>query len=99
MKPKVTFLWIVANTLGLGYGGAVLYDEIQKGDLNREEVDGLNTSIAITHSLLEDTTLFAVIGVGLPWLIIPRMLVSSATLWIERFLRSRLPIFAYHKNT
>lgn len=98
MQPRVTFLWIIANTLGLGYGGAVLYDEIQKGELNRAEVDGLNTSIAITHSLLEDTTLFAVIGIGLPWLIIPRMVVSTLALWTERLIRSRLPVFAYHKN-
>lgn len=99
MKSKMTFLWIVANTLGLGYGGAVLYEEVRKGEFNKEEVDGLNTSIAITHSLLEDTTLFAVIGVGLPWLIIPRMLVSTIALWTERFVRSRLSIFAYQKNT
>lgn len=98
MSAKMTFLWIVANTLGLGYGGAVLYDEVQSGEYRASEVNGFNTSIALTHSLLEDTLLFAVIGVALPWLIFPRLLMSVGILWLERWVRSRVPILAYHEN-
>ncbi len=80
----VTFLWLVANSLGLAYGGAVMIEGARSGEVSPEEMKLLNTSIAITHSLVEDTILFFVIGIPLFWLVIPRLLLSIVAVWVQR---------------
>lgn len=80
-----SFLWIVANMIGLAYGGAAMITEIEKGDVSKEDVDLLNTHIALNHSMLEDTTLFAVLGVGLGWLLFPRLILAVIAVWMRRF--------------
>ncbi|MFI3268472.1 MAG: nucleoside recognition domain-containing protein [Rikenellaceae bacterium] len=86
--PKSTsFLWIVANSLGLAYGGAVIVEEIAKGKISKSDASLLHTSISQTHSLIEDTALFATMGIGLGWLILPRMILSICTVWVQKTLR------------
>ena len=85
----VSFLWIVANCVGLAYGGALMVDEIAKGEIRRRDALLLNTHIAISHSLLEDTLLFATIGVGAFWLFVPRLTLAIAAVWIQRGLRRK----------
>ncbi len=86
--PKSTsFLWIVANTLGLAYGGAIIVAEINKGEMSCDDAKLLNTSIASTHSLVEDTALFLALGVGLWWLVLPRLFFSIVAVWSQRLLR------------
>ena len=87
---STTFLWIVANMLGLAYGGAVMVGEVRKGELSEEDVSLLNTSIAQTHSLLEDSFLFISLGIGLWWVILPRMVCSVVTVWAQRGIRAYL---------
>jgi spore maturation protein SpmB len=83
--PKNTaFLWIVANTLGLAYGGAVMIGEKEAGALPREDADLLNHHLGVSHSLLEDTLLFVAIGVGVGVLILPRLALAFAAVWIHR---------------
>lgn len=80
---STTFLWIVANTLGLAYGGMVMYDELQKGIITNKEANLFNTSVAITHSLLEDSLLFVALGVGFWWVLIPRFVLSVFATWLH----------------
>lgn len=87
LPRSTTFLWIVANTLGLAYGGAVIVNEISKGEITHAEASLLNISISQTHSLVEDTILFVLIGIGVWWLILPRLTLSIITVWCERGLR------------
>jgi spore maturation protein SpmB len=84
LPRAVSFLWIVANCVGLGYGGALMIAEIGKGEIRRADARLLNTHIAISHSLLEDTLLFAAIGVGVFWIIVPRMLLAVIAVWVQR---------------
>lgn len=84
LKRECSFLWIVLNSLGLAYGGAVLITEIENGDISRPSARLLNTHVAITHSLLEDTIIFAAMGLSLFWLIVPRLLLSFISVWGER---------------
>jgi len=80
--PRSTaFLWITANTLGLAYGGAVLIEESRSGALARRDVELLNRSIAVCHSLLEDTILFVAIGAGALWITLPRLVLAAAAVW------------------
>lgn len=92
--PKNTgFLWIVANTLGLSYGGAVMISQSSEGLLTRKEADLLNHHIAISHSQLEDTLLFMAMGFSIPWLILPRFVLAVAAVWLRRlemYLRTRV---------
>ncbi len=87
LPESVTFLWIVAYTLGLAYGSAIMLEESENGRLSREDADLLNHHIAISHSLLEDTLLFVAIGVPAAWIIFPRIFLSMAEVWILKIRR------------
>ena len=88
MSPSVSLLWLIANTLGLAYGGLAINDELSRGYIAKKESSLLNTSIAITHSLLEDTFLFVVIGVPLLWAVLPRFVLSVVAVWGQRLYYS-----------
>lgn len=85
LPSSTGFLWIVANTLGLGYGGAIMISETEEGKLSREDADLLNHNIAISHSQLEDPLLFVAVGYHLGILIWPRILLAIIFVWIRRF--------------
>lgn len=85
LSRRSSFLWVVLNTLGLAYGGAVLIAEVEGGEVQGDEAKLLNTHAALNHSLLEDSLLFAAIGVGLFWIVIPRVLLAIAAVWGQRF--------------
>jgi hypothetical protein len=83
--PKNTgFLWMVAYTLGLSYGGAVMISQSTEGKLSRREADLLNHHIAVSHSQFEDTLLFAAVGLSVPWLMIPRLTLALLAVWIRK---------------
>jgi hypothetical protein len=79
--------WVVANTLGLTYGAAVLKEEAATGRLSREEGDLLNHHLGISHSLIEDTFLFVALGVPWYWVAVPRLLFAVAVVWERRLER------------
>lgn len=66
LPAKTAFLWIVANTLGLAYGAAVMIDETESGKITKKDVDLLNHHISISHSNLEDVFLVASVGASIP---------------------------------
>jgi hypothetical protein len=84
LPDSTSFSWIVANTLGLSYGSAIMIEQVDKGKMTKAEADLLNHHIAISHSQLEDPLLFAAIGVPLAWLIIPRFLLGIIVVWLYR---------------
>lgn len=77
-------LWMVAYTLGLSYGGAIMIGQSEEGKLCREDADLLNHHIAISHSQLEDTMLFVAMGYGFAILFFPRLLLSIVYVWLRR---------------
>lgn len=81
---RAAFLWMVANTLGLAYGAAVILDEVESGRISKAEVRDLNRSIAICHSLLEDTILFIAMGANAFWITVPRLALATAVVWIGK---------------
>jgi len=83
--PKQTsFSWVVANTLGLAYGSAVMINQVKDNKMNKSQADLLNHHIALSHSQLEDPLLFLTLGYGLLWLIIPRVLIAIVAVWVRR---------------
>jgi hypothetical protein len=85
LPANTGFLWMIAYTLGLSYGGAIMINETEAGKLRSEDADLLNHHIAISHSQLEDPLLFAAIGYNMGILILPRVLLSILFVWIRRF--------------
>jgi Fe2+ transport system protein B len=85
LPQNTGFLWIVAYTLGLGYGGAIMINEKEEGRLSDKEADLLNHHIAISHSQLEDPLLFVAIGYPLLILMWPRILIATAMVWLRHF--------------
>ena len=81
LPEKCSFLWIVANVIGLSYGSAAMLDEVAQGNISRREINLLNTHIGISHSNLEDLLLYASIG-GVWWVILlARWVMTSCLVW------------------
>jgi len=93
LPVSTSFSWIVANTLGLAYGSAIIMEQVESGQMSKRDADLLNHHIAISHSELEDPLLFAAIGVSVGWMIIPRLLWAIIVVWmykLELVIRKKL---------
>jgi hypothetical protein len=93
LPAKTAFLWIVANTLGLAYGAAVMIDEVEAGKISAEDVDLLNHHISVSHSNVEDLLLFTAIGGILPWMLLSRWAMSLVLVWerrLEQFIGRKM---------
>lgn len=88
LSAESSFLWIVINIVGYSYGAGIIKAEYESGRLRKQEGDLFNHHAAISHSLLEDTILYAAVGLPVFWLMIPRLLLAIAAVWLERFRRS-----------
>jgi spore maturation protein SpmB len=85
LSPDCAFLWFVSQTLGLTYGSAVMIESVEKKEISSENTNLLNYHIAINHSMLEDTLLFVAIGVSAGWIMIPRIILATITVWVVIF--------------
>jgi len=88
LSEKVGILWMTAVVFGLTYGGAVIVEEARQGNISREELEELQLSIGINHSMVEDPFLFLPFGVSAFWLWVPRLITAMAatrllTLWVS----------------
>jgi hypothetical protein len=84
LPEKTSFLWIIANTLGLAYGAAVMIEASEQGKISKTDADLLNHHIAISHSSLEDVLLFAAIGASILWMITIRLILAFIAVWLRR---------------
>lgn len=83
--PKETaFLWLVGNVVGLAYGGAIMRDQVDQGKLSPEQGNLLNHHLAVSHSLLEDTIIFAVMGIPALLIIGVRLVFAMLVVWSKR---------------
>jgi len=86
LSDESSFLWLIAQTIGLTYGSAVMIEEVKQKEITLENANLLNYHIAINHSLLEDTLLFVAIGVPAGWIIAPRFGLAIIVVWAVRGL-------------
>ena len=92
LPAKSAFLWIVANTLGLAYGAAVMIEETELGKISKQDANLLNHHISISHSNLEDVMLMVSVGAMAWWLLLSRWLMSFLLAWelrLEGWIRGR----------
>lgn len=81
LRAESSFLWLIANIVGLTYGAGIMAQELENSNVDHRELKRLNAHIALNHSLIEDTTIFSMIGVSCLYLIIPRFLFALITVW------------------
>lgn len=90
LPRQSSFMWLVANVVGLAWGSAILIEYAESGKVNRYEADLLNHHIAISHSLLEDTLLFVAFGVNALWITFPRIFLAMIVVWgLKTLLKNR----------
>lgn len=86
LPDNSSFFWIVGNIAGLAYGGAVMADMVEEGELSLKESNAVNYHLSILHSLLEDTLLFVALGINF-WVIVgTRLLFAVLVVWVRRFI-------------
>lgn len=88
LPAEASFLWIVINIVGYSYGAGIIKSEYETGKMKKQDGDLFNHHAAISHSLLEDTILYSAIGISIFWLVVPRLVLATLVVWIERFRRN-----------
>lgn len=84
LPKETTFLWIVANVIGLLYGSAAIMDEMERGKISDRNILLLNTHIGVSHSNLEDLMLFSAIGGVWYWMLLFRWALVTILVWSLR---------------
>ena len=78
------FFWVVANIIGLAYGGAAMMKEAASGRLSQRDIDLVNLHVGVAHSNLEDLILFSLAG-GVWWVILfSRWILAAIIVWTAR---------------
>lgn len=93
LPARTSFLWIVANTLGLAYGAAVMMEEVESGNVGKRDVDMLNSHICISHSNLEDLLLLTALGATWYVMLLSRWAGSFLLVWelrLEYYIKDKL---------
>ena len=85
LPKKTSFLWFVANILGLAYGGAIMIEESKQKRISQEDADLLNHHIAVSHSNLEDVILMASVGASVLWMLVSRWVLAAIVVWLRKF--------------
>lgn len=76
LSERTTSITIVGITLGLNYGGGLLINEANKGELSKMDVFGSLSLLALCHSLIEDTILIMLLGADLSGILYARLIFS-----------------------
>ena len=85
LSERVTFLWLTATFLGVGYGaGLILAESAIPGRFEDGDLRDLHVSIGISHALVEDTLLFMAIGANPLWVLLPRPLAAAVAVRLAR---------------
>jgi len=91
ISERAAPLAIIGMTLGLTYGGGLIIQEAQAGQLSRSDVFNALTLLGICHSFIEDTLLMVVIGGHLSGTLLWRTLFALLVTWLVAQLLRRLP--------
>jgi spore maturation protein SpmB len=94
LSQRTTLMWLTAVIFGLFYGGAFIMEEAKKGNLTKDELERLHISIGINHSMTEDPSIFAILGLPPFWLWIPRLIMAIVAVQsyrLVKLLRNKLP--------
>ena len=95
LPDKAAMMWVTGAGFGLLYGSAVIMEEAKRGTLTKEELEHVQISLGVNHSIVEETGLFLALGVNPLWLLMPRfvaaMIAVHALRGIQYLRRKVLP--------
>ena len=80
-------MWVASTIFGLLYAGAVIVEESQNVALPKEELERLHISAGINHAMVEDPALFAVLGLNIFWLLVPRLVMAIIVVHAYRVMK------------
>ncbi len=87
LPREAAFTVMASSTLGLAYGAGLVIAEARQGHLTREGQFRTNVFIGTTHSLWEDTGLFAVLGASIWWILLGRLVIGAVAVRVFSALR------------
>lgn len=93
LSERTATMWVAAVIFGLFFSGAVIVEEAKESALSKGELERLHISIGIQHAIVEDPSLFAVLGLNVFWLWVPRFLVAMVAVHAYRgieYFRNKL---------
>ncbi len=93
LSSKTTTMWVAATIFGLLYGGAVIVEESKNSALSKDELERIHIFVGISHAMVEDTALFAVLGINVLWLLLPRFVMAIIVVQAHRglgYLKTKL---------
>lgn len=95
LKREVGLMWVAAVFFGISYGAAVIVEEAKEGKFDPIELEKLQISIGINHSMVEDPALFLPFGINMLWLWIPRIITAIVAvriykIWIRLYSREKV---------
>ncbi len=93
LSERTATMWVPAAVFGLLFSGAVIIEEAKASALLKGELERLHISIGIQHAMLEDPSLFAVLGLNAFWLWVPRFIMAIIAVQTYRgieYIRNKL---------
>ncbi|MEN8245982.1 MAG: nucleoside recognition domain-containing protein [Thermodesulfobacteriota bacterium] len=97
LGKQTGFLWLTAATFGLTYGAAVIVQEAKEGYLSVDELEHLQLSIGINHSMIEDPALFLSLGLNLFWLCVPRIAAAIIAVQLLIMIKRLISLSGFTK--
>jgi hypothetical protein len=82
LHRKAGLLWLTGALFGLGYGGAIIMEQSRELKLSPEEVEKLQLSIGINHSMIEDPLLFLPFVISPIYAWVPRLAAAIAVVYL-----------------
>jgi hypothetical protein len=96
LDRRAGVLWMTGVLFGLSYGGAVIVEQSRELHLSPKEVEKLQLSIGINHSMIEDPLLFLPFGIHPVWLLAPRLAAAilavycvDLSFWLRKTFTAR----------
>ena len=90
LPREAAFMVMAASTLGLAFGAGLVIAEAREGRLRGDGRFRTNVFIGTTHSLVEDTGLFYVLGASIWWIVLGRLVLGALAVRVFAFLRRLL---------
>jgi hypothetical protein len=76
MTPAATDITVVGMVLGLAYGGGLIIQHATSGEVSKRDVFFSLALMGLCHSLIEDTTLMALLGGHLSGILLARIVFA-----------------------
>jgi hypothetical protein len=91
MTPAATDITVVGMVLGLAYGGGLIIRHATSGQVSRRDVFFSLALMGLCHSLIEDTTVMALLGGNLSGILLARIVFALVCTFALVRLCDRLP--------